>query len=204
MFKLTEKQQEIVDSNARIKLVMGASRSGKTLVTIKTLEKEMKKLNSKETKVAIYEFPGSHSRVLMNEIKKLMRDLIYTIYKEKMIIVTTYGTIEIKEYQDGDEGYDIVVIDAASRNKYIEEILRMYNNGITRFIITGHCPEDINNYFYKLWCSAFYSSITDMKAFKLRTYDNPAIAHKKEEWEKEFLSRMSLERYIRDYYATII
>lgn len=204
MIKLSKQQQEAVDSNARIKLIMGANRSGKTLVTIKALEKAMKELNSKETKIVIYELPGSHSRVFMNEIKKLMRDLIYSINKEEMVIVTTYGTIEIKDYQNDDEDYDIVVIDAASRNKYVEEILKVQNNESTKFIITGHCPEDTNNYFYKLWCSVFYGATTDMKAFKLRTYDNPVIATKKEQWEKEILPNMDLERYIRDYYATII
>lgn len=205
MFKLSEKQQEIVDSNARIKLVMGGMRSGKTLVTIKALEREMKRLNSKETRIVIYELPGSHSRVLMSEIKKLMRDLIYTVSKEEMIIVTTYGTIEIKEYTDVElENYDIVIIDAATRNKYIEEIIRKQNNGITKFIITGHCPEDENNYFYTLWCSAFYGYVKDTEAFKLRTWDNPAMARRKEEWEKQIMPSVGLERYVRDYYATII
>lgn len=204
MFKLTKQQQEAVGSNARIKLIMGAQRSGKTLTTIKSLKKEMKKLNSKETKIVVYELPGNHSKILMNEIVELMRDLVYSISKKRMVIVTTCGTIEIKEYENGDEGYDIVVIDAATRNKYIEEIINEQDNGITKFIIAGHCPEDESNYFYRLWNSAFYGHIEDTKAFKLKTWDNPAMLRRKNEWEKQVMNSMSIERYIRDYYAVNI
>jgi len=71
-------------------------------------------------------------------------------------------------------------------------------------VAVGHCPESENNIFYKAWCTAFYGSVLDTKAFKLTSWENPYMATEKEELEPNTLTRMSLERYVRDYYATII
>ena len=212
MFKLSKQQQEAVDSNARIKLIMGANRSGKTTVLLRCLLKEMKKLNSKDAKVVIYEINNGFSEFIAREIKYNFRDIIYTCmyHKDRITFETTYGIIEITTgFVETIESCDIVVVDGASRNKYLKEILSSYSgycneNGLTKLIIAGHCPEDTKNFFYRQWCTAFYSYIKDTEAFKLRTWDNPAMAPRKEQWEKEILPNMGLERYIRDYYATII
>lgn len=212
MFRLSENQQKIVDSDARIKLIMGAHRSGKTTVLLSCLLNEMKKLNSKDTKIVVYEIDIRYARLMMREIKRYFGDIIYTINSSEMVFETTYGVIEILKLDTSEAipiNYDIVVMDGASRNKYLDEILYRYScycneNGLAKLIIAGHCPEDTNNAFYKQWCTAFYSVVKDTEAFKLKTWDNFALALQKEELEKEMLSHMSLERYIRDYYAVNI
>lgn len=204
MLTLTKWQQEAIESNARIKLIMGAERSGKTTTLIKALEREMKKLNSRETRVVIFEFKGSFARMIMREISWQLKDIIYSINKTQMVIETTYGVIEIRDYEEGICPPDIVAVDTATRFNNLDEIIKLYGGIARSFIIAGHCPKDINNYFYKAWASSYYGEITGAKAFKLKAWDNPALAHKREELEKELLPVMGLERYVRDYFATII
>lgn len=215
MFKLTEKQQEIVDSNARVKLIMGGMRSGKTITLIACVEKAMRGLNSRGTQVLIHVPNSKHARMMVREIPyRISRDILIDVNKESFIISTTYGVVEIQTFDDfiinGSFDipeiekellkFDIIAIDNSTSSSLFETIINAPCNDI---IAVGHCPEDENNAFYKSWTFAHFD-IVDTEAFKMGTWDNPSMVDKKEEHEPNLIKSMELERYIRDYYATII
>lgn len=212
MIKLTEKQQQIVDSNARIKLIMGAQRSGKTLISLLYLFDKMKQKNNRNTKAVIYTVNSAQYLFLGREIKgRIDKEILINIKNNHECIEfeTIHGTISVEifnyeEFKEYRPNIDIIVIDSATRNKYLGEIYQEYKVRLIEMIIVGHCPEDETNTFYKIWNKAYANNDDDIKAFKLKTWDNPTMTDKKEEWERDLLKHMTLERYIRDYYATII
>ncbi len=204
MLQLTPKQQKIVKSPARVKFIMGGVRSGKTITSLLALLEEMKRTNNPNTKAVIYEITCNFLRQIYRDIKALHESGYIQINEIQHMgcgyyISTPYGTIDIKLYDEDDGEYDISFMDAATRNKYFNDIY--YKNILSKLIISGHCPKDTENPFYKMWLDAYKSDIPDIKAFRLGTWDNPAMADKKDDWENRLIAKMGLENYFREYYA---
>lgn len=224
MIELSVKQQKILDSEARIKLIMGGVRSGKTLISLLCLKKEMEKLNSKKTNVIIYEAGERYQQLMIKEIKHYLEDILIEISSNTKTIKTIYGSIEISARKTSEEfinyteykkyvnnymkKYNIFLIDNASKNKSISDIV-FHLPDKSNLIVAGHCPEDEKNEFYNEWYEIKYDRFSleeelEKEAFKLTTWDNPTMVDKKEEKELELIKSMGLERYIRDYYAILI
>ncbi len=222
MFNLTKKQQEIVDSNARIKLIMGGMRSGKTTILLASIERAMRELNSRGTQVLIHVPNIKYAQMMIRDIPhRISRDILIDIDKKNLIISTTYGVIEIETFNKEEYGFeqigkeisrnlfaigkellkfDIIATDNSTSLSLFDLIINTPCNDI---IAAGHCPEDKNNAFYKTWLSAYYNDIPDTKAFKLTTWNNPVMDDKRE-YEPRLIKSMGLEKYVRNYYATFI
>jgi hypothetical protein len=172
----------------------------------------MKKKNNENTQAVIYVISPAFQLYTGREIKALIDKEILISISNRIDIIefkTIYGTItitvfDIEEFEEYRPHIDIILIDNATRNKYLAKIYEEYKVRFVDIIVSGHCPEDETNTFYKIWNKAYANNDDDIKAFKLKTWDNPTMTDKKEEWERDLLKHMTLERYIRDYYATII
>lgn len=216
MLRLSEKQQEIIDSNARIKLIMGGVRSGKTATLIVCVEKAMRELGSRDTKALIHVPSERLKRQLFRELKyQISKDIVYEFNLTDMTVTTTYGTIEIETFNDflTKDGfdileierellkYDIVANDSSTSSSLFETIT---NTPCDNIIAAGHCPMDKENNFYKSWFSSYYGDIPDTKAFRISTWDNPAMAPKREKFENQLISSMGLNKYTIQYLATFV
>ena len=219
MFQLTEKQREIIKSNAKIKLIMGGMRSGKTVALLGCVGKAMKQLNSETTKVLIHVPGGEKNR------SQLFREIQNQISKEtvvrvrlsvhEMIIQTIYGTIEVDTFSDAiiksDVGiseiekelakYDIIAADNSTSSSLFGMIL---NAPCDHIIMAGHCPDDKYNPFFKTWRVAHYCNIANTEAFHMNTWDNPGMIDRKEKYESKLINSMGFKKYAKDYYATFI
>lgn len=217
MFQLTEKQREIIKSNAKIKLIMGGMRSGKTVALLGCVGKAMKQLNSETTKILIHVPGGEKNRSqLFREIQnQISKEIIVRCYPVDMIIETIYGTIEVDTFGDAiiksDVGiseiekelakYDIIAADNSTSSSLFGMIL---NAPCDHIIMAGHCPENRYNPFYKTWCVANCCNIADTEAFHMNTWDNPDMIDRKEKYESKLINSMGFKKYAKDYYATFI
>lgn len=217
MFQLTEKQREIIKSNAKIKLIMGGMRSGKTVALLGCVGKAMKQLNSETTKILIHVPGGEKNRSqLFREIQnQISKEIIVRCYPVDMIIETIYGTIEVDTFGDAiiksDVGIseiekelakcDIIAADNSTSSSLFGMIL---NAPCDHIIMAGHCPENRYNPFYKTWCVANCCNIADTEAFHMNTWDNPDMIDRKEKYESKLINSMGFKKYAKDYYATFI
>lgn len=214
--KATEKQQEIVNSNARIKLIMGGMRSGKTVTLIACVEKAMRELGSRDTKALIHVPSERLKKQLFRDLKnQISHEIVLEFNLTDMVTTTTYGTIEIETFNDflTKDGFDtleierellkcdIVASDSSTCSSLFETIINTPCNNI---IAAGHCPMDNENSFYKSWSSSYYGDIPDTKAFRMSTWDNPAMAPKREKFENQLISSMGLNKYTIQYLATFV
>lgn len=200
MFKLTEKQQEIVDSNARIKLVMGANRSGKTITAILNMWEQMKKENNLSFKGIYLIRSMPVLKMVVRQIKKIipLESILSVTSKEDYSIVhTTYGEIYVSTRLI-DLDFENKTIDEATNNKYVDstEFWRRLND--SKFYISGHFPSDINNAFFKLWLKGYFSNNPDMKSFRIAD-TNCNISDP--ENKRKLIESMGKNRYNREYLA---
>jgi hypothetical protein len=201
MIKLTEKQQEIIDSPARVKLVMGGHRSGKTILAIMAAWDILTKSTSHPR--ALFLIPGDrYQRHVVEEIRRLLYGDIISVSKEQanignpfVLIRTNHGDIFVSDHFIHDS-FDGTIFDNATSNNYLTpEILESRE----RLYFTGHCPDDMNNAFFLMWLKAYFSNNSDIKAFHLNTLDNPSMDEGLKERGEQLCMRMGESKYNRDY-----
>lgn len=195
MIQLTEKQQEIIDSPARVKLVMGGYRSGKTILAIMNLWNNMKQFNSPSFRGIFLVNSDSLVRYSSREFKRLLPAAsIIDIMNEqgRVSIKTKLGkNVIAKELVSVD--FDNITIDNASSNKYANpEILK----ACSKIYLTGHLPDDIDNPFFKWWLKEYFSETDGVSAFRIT--ETFVDVHGKED---SLISAMGINRYNRGYNA---
>lgn len=199
MIKLTKQQQEIVDNPARIKIVMGGYRSGKTTLAIMNLWEEMKRRKNPRFR-AIY-LVNSDSLMAYT-----FREMEYLSPKSFLIskINSPYGHIELNAIFGTiyiakkilPYGFDNITIDNASSNSYVSKELL---NSMESVFVAGHLPEDTGNTFFRLWLYAYFAQPQDVAAFRFGTYENPEMGERKDKYDKEIRAKFGEARYNRDY-----
>lgn len=195
MYQLTEKQHEIIDSSARIKLVIGGYRSGKTILAIMNMWNDMIQFGSPSFRGVFLVNSDSLVRYSLREFKRLLpSDSIIDIVQnqDKVSLKTILGEIAIaKELMPMN--FDNITIDNASSNKYANpEILKTWS----KVYVTGHLPDDIDNPFFKWWLKEYFSETDEVSAFRItETFMN---IHNKEDG---LISSMGINRYNRGYNA---
>jgi hypothetical protein len=196
MFKLTQQQQEIIDSPARIKLVMGGRASGKTTLAILNLWENMKK-----TRVSTLYLVSRDDMLIatVKEIEYLLpvsKKYWHKEYKHCMVLITAFGKIYVSTEMPNNPWTNDITIDNATSNKYVDESLfEIYR----KIYITGHFPEDMNNVFFMLWLRQYFMNDYDCQAFRLGTWDCPFMESKRAKQEDLMLQRMDKSRYNRDF-----
>lgn len=201
MIQLTEKQKEIIDSSARVKLVMGGARSGKTIMALLNMFETMNNADTSDT-ISLFLIKNEiFARVTVRKIKRLIKDYILNIkVRDKFTLIeTTYGDIYVStEYIDGP--YRIITVDNATSNKYVKYVLE---NQASKIALFGHCPEDGGNTFFKAWLNVCINDIPDTKAFKLQTWDNPTMKDERQKWESDLIPIIGQQNYERQYLCKI-
>jgi hypothetical protein len=199
MFKLTPKQQEIIDSPARTKLVMGGYRSGKTVLAIMNLWKEMKHRKNPRFRAIYLVNSDSLMAYTFREMEHL---LPRTSFINKVNspygyieLSTTFGTIYIAKkilpYR-----FDNITIDNASSNSYVSKELLDFKESV---FVAGHLPEDTGNTFFRLWLYAYFAQFQDVAAFRLGTYENLGMDESKDKYDKRIKTKFGEARYNRNY-----
>jgi hypothetical protein len=194
MIQLTSKQQHIIDSPARIKIVMGGYRSGKTTLAIMNLWEEMKRQNTPHFRAIYLVNSDNLMAYTVREIEFLLPKIVlikkissphgYVSFETKL------GTICIsKKFLPYD--FDNITIDNASSNSYVSKDLLNTSKNV---LVAGHLPEDMDNTFFKLWLYTYFAEIPDVAAFRLGPQDID-----KDKNNKEFRERFGATRYNRNY-----
>jgi hypothetical protein len=201
MINLTEKQQEIIHNPARVKLVMGGQRSGKTVLAITNMWEEMKR-SASYPRVLFLTPADRFQKLAVREIMSIL-PIEEIISKELhqdtdggfFLIKTTRGEIFVSDHFIC-MSYDGIVFDNATSSKYLSpEILERRES----LYLTGHCPDDMNNAFFLMWLKAYFADNPDVKAFHLNTWNNPAMLDIKNEREENLREKMGKQRYNRSY-----
>ncbi len=209
MFELTEKQKEIISSRARIKLVMGGMRSGKTSTALLNLEEIIKRNNGD----ALYLVNSENiSRCIQRKIKEHFSVISYKILGSDKTVrfKTKYGNIYVStDYESHyitNIDFRVITMDNSTSNKFFNEHFRSLNddeyliNEIdTSMYLTGHIPEDKENNFYKLWIKYCFIDNANCKSFRISTWDNPSMSDKKEDYKRKLISSLGLQKYLRQY-----
>lgn len=201
MFNLTKKQQEIIDNNARIKLVMGANRSGKTITAILNMWAQMKKENNPSFKGIYLITSMSVLKMVVRQITAIIptQNILSVISKKEdySIVSTTYGEIYVStRFIDLD--FENKTIDEASGNKYVDSTEFWEGSIDSNFYISGHFPKDINNAFFKLWLKGHFSQNQNMQSFRI-TDTNSDISDPKN--REALIKYMGEQRFNREYLA---
>lgn len=199
MFKLTKQQQEIINSPARVKLVMGGHRSGKTTLAIMSVWEEMKRRKNPRFR-AIY-LVNSDSLMAYT-----FREMEHLLPKSSFIskVNSSYGHIELNTIfgtiyiakEIPPYGFDNITIDNASSNSYVGRELIDSRESV---FVAGHLPEDTSNTFFRLWLYAYFAQFQDVAAFRLGTYENPSMEESKDKYDKRIRAKFGEARYNRDY-----
>jgi hypothetical protein len=186
MIKLMEMQQEIIDSNARVKLVMGGHRSGKTTLAIMAAWNMMGK-NIFRPCVLFLVPTNNMQRSTSGDLGHLLKEHLINVKK----VPDKHGGYVLFETQRGDiivsdhfipDPFGGYVFDNATSSKYVHpELLKKIENSFV--YLTGHCPDDFNNAFFLMWLKAYFSDVPEQKAFRINSEDNPTMAKKMEEYE---------------------
>ena len=209
MFKLTEKQQEIIDCSSQVKLVIGGHRSGKTILAIINMWEQMKKENNHNFKGLYLVRSTSVLKMIERQVKNLVpiESLISIIRKEDYTIIkTVYGEIFVS-IKFIDLEFENKTIDEATSNKYViskefwkdvigfttQDYSHIPNN--PNICITGHLPSDINNDFFKLWLSGVFSKDKRIQSFRLE--DNFCDISN----DNQLIKAIGKNRFNREYLA---
>jgi len=198
MIQLTEEQKKIINSPARVKLVMGGMRSGKTTLAIMNMWEEMKRQNNPNFKSYFLVKSDPYARNAYREIKRLLGIIPDSMFD--FSYKTQYGTINILTNL-AETNYDNITIDNASSNKYIPDVL---NNHKAKISLFGHCPDNKENAFFKVCYDAIKKTLDDTELFRIESWDNPQMNVKRDLWEAELKEKMGDARYSRDYLAKFI
>jgi hypothetical protein len=199
MIKLTPKQQEVIDSPARVKLVMGGMRSGKTALAIMAAWDMMKKGYRK----VLFLVPSDkYVRCAEREIREILPiESLKNLEKgiahgaEYFLIETDCGEMLISD-RFIPLSYGGLVFDNATSSKHICPKLL---EGPEAIYVTGHCPENMNNNFLLMWLKAYFSDDSDIRAFRLTTWENPSMNPKEMEWGERLSSKMGESNYNQQY-----
>jgi hypothetical protein len=194
MFKLTKQQQEIINSPARVKIVMGGYRSGKTALAIMNIWEEMKRQNTPHFR-AVYLVNSDN--LMAYTIKEMEQLLPKIVFIKKISSPHGYVSFETKlgiiciskKFLPYD--FDNITIDNASSNTYVNKDLLDARENV---FIAGHLPEDTDNVFFKLWLYAYFAEIPDVATFRLSPLDED-----KNKYDKELRARFGITRYNRNY-----
>lgn len=195
MFKLTEKQQEIIACSSQVKLVIGGHRSGKTILAIMNMWNYMKLFKNPNLRCAFLVNSDRLIRYSEREIKRLISidNIINTTLRHDSITIETkFGYIMIST-QLIPIRYDNITIDNATSNKYATtDILKEGSN----IYITGHLPDDINNSFFRWWLKEYFADTKRVSAFRIS--ENYT---KIEDKEEAMINSIGIRRFNRDYKA---
>jgi hypothetical protein len=195
MIQLTEKQQEIIDSPARVKLAIGGYRSGKTILAIMNLWNNMKQFNSPSFRGIFLVNSDSLVRYSLREFKRVLPAASITAIMNEhgnVLIKTKLGRIVIAK-ELVPVNFDNITIDNASSNKYANpEILKAWS----KIYITGHLPDDIDNQFFKWWLKEYFSDTDGVSAFRIT--ETFMDVHGK---EGGLISVIGINRFNRGYNA---
>ncbi len=201
MIELTEKQKEIINSPAKIKLVMGGERSGKTSTAILNYWEHIKKHNGN---VLYLVNNGKLLRSVCREIEYLLsiqesRQVVKPDEIEK--ITTDFGDIYVSTELIFNKNFEVITIDDSTSNKHAKEVVFIEKllECDAYIYMTGHIPTDMDNYFFKLWLKYYFLNLSNFKSFRLSTWDNPRMANKRQEYETKLKDSLYLQRYLRQY-----
>lgn len=211
-FALHEKQLEILQSNARFKVVAAGRRGGKSylsaiMLLIEALKDEDEHGNDLKGKEVWYVAPTFNQAkdILWHLLKDLGEDLIKDTWENTATVQLVNGRrIKLKGSDRPDTlrgvGISFVVMDeyAFMRPEVWDLIIRPTLSDVQGKALFIGTPEG-KNHFYDIWLAAQEEELTQWDAFQFNSLDNPII--KKEELEEAKLT-MTVEGYRQEYEAS--
>jgi predicted phage terminase large subunit-like protein len=197
--KLHDKQQEILNANARFKVIAAGRRFGKSRLAAWILVIEALKSTEKDVFYVAPTFQQAKD-IMWSLLKEIARDVTASAHENTAVLTLTNGR---KIYLKGSDrpdtlrgvGLAYVVIDeyADMKPQVFEQILRPSLADVRGGALFIGTPKG-RNHFYELYKYAETGKDNDWKAFHYTSYDNPLLPKDEIEASKKSMSSFAFRQ----------